>query len=357
VHAERVLGLLPDEPLPLGRRLDALFQRRVEELPASTQLFLLIAAAEPLRLDLVWKAADRLGIPADAADAAVGARLFDPRRVPAFRHPLARSAAYGYASPTDRRRVHETLAELVDPGQQDVRARHRAAAARGPDEDIASELEAVAAQAESRGGWSARAAFLARAAELTPEPSRRTDRLLAAAEASIVAGAPATATVILEKTRTDMLGPRQVAYTRRIEAALATLEEPGRVPAILLEAARAFESLDPRAARDTYREALQACMVSCQLTVGTTPAEVGTASLAAAPLWRADRTVYDALQEGVAARFANGYPAAVPALQSGVAALCTEREPSAGMTRWSVLGANAAAELWDADGYRLLIRR
>jgi DNA-binding CsgD family transcriptional regulator len=349
---ERAAGLLPGEPLPLGRRLEALFRHRVEALPESTRAFLLIAAAEPVHLDLVWKAAERMGIPVQAVEAATAARLFDPRRDPAFVHPLARSAAYGSASPSDRRRVHEILAELIGAGEPEARARHRSAATPGIDEDVAAELEEVASHAEGRGGWSARAAFLVRAAELTPEPSRRSDRLLTAAEASLVSGSSATATALLERSRIDRLTPRQSAQAKRIEAALATLEEPGRVPVILLEAAQALESLDPLAARDSYREALQACMVSCQLTTGTTPREVGSAALEAAHLWGSKRREHDALQDGLAARFAVGYAAAVPDLQRGLAALCTESAPSAGMTRWAVLGANAAAELWDADGYR-----
>jgi len=351
------LGLLPDEPLPLGSRLEAIFERQVRVLPEATQQFLLVAAAEPTHVDLVWKAAGQLGLHADAADAAIAAGLFDPRRVPAFRHPLIRSAAYAAANASDRRRVHRVLAELIDPASPDARAWHRAAAAAGPDEEVAAELEQGAIRAESRGGWSARAAFLARAADLTPDSSRRTERLLAAAEAALVAGKVPGAEALLDRASGGSCDPSQVAHVRRIEAALLSFTQPGKVPATLLEAARTLETLDPGEARTTYIEALQACLVSSQLTAGTAPAQVGLAALRLGVDPGQLGTIEDAMLEGYATRFAIGYAEAVPAFRRVVQELCSASIPPAGLTRWSILGANAAADMWDAQGYRDLCVR
>ena len=104
-------------------------------------------------------------------------------------------------------------------------------------------------------------------------------------------------------------------------------------------------------------EALQACLVSSQLTRGTTPAEVGAAALAAAPSWHPTGTIDDLLVEGFASRFAirlSGSGSDSPGQHRR--SVCRERS-GAGLTRWAILGADAAADLWDADGYRTVSMR
>src|ERR1700719_3123331 len=184
---------LPELPgLPgLPGRIEESFRGRLEGLPAATQRLMLVAAAEPAgEPALVWRAAERLGIGAEAvapaADAgwrAIGDRV-------TFRHPLVRSAAYRAASPAERRAAHQALADATDPqADPDRRAWHRAQAAPGPDEEAAAELDHSAGGAQARGGLAAAAAFLERSAALTLDPVRRAERALAAAEAKYQAGA------------------------------------------------------------------------------------------------------------------------------------------------------------------------
>src|SRR5215469_12064345 len=180
-------------------RIEQGFRRRLEALPADTRSLMLVAAAEPAGdSTVVWGAAGRLGIPASAAPAADTDGLLEIGTRVRFRHPLVRSAVYSAASLPERRTVHLALAEATDRDRDpDRRAWHLAAAATGPDEEVAAELERSAGRAQARGGMAAAAAFLQRAAELTAEPAPRSERALAAAQASLLAGAFDAATELL----------------------------------------------------------------------------------------------------------------------------------------------------------------
>src|SRR5450432_1759141 len=172
-------------------RIEQSFRARLAPLPPSTRLLLLVAAAEPTGDPvLVWRAAAGLGIGPDAAAsaAAVGLVVFGAQV--RFDHPLVRSAVKRAAAPEERQRVHRALAEATDTDiDPDRRAWHRAHATAGLDEDVAAELERSAGRARARGGLAAEAAFLERAAELTPDPKRRAERALLAAKGKQQAGA------------------------------------------------------------------------------------------------------------------------------------------------------------------------
>ena len=170
---------------PLTSQIERSFLRQIRVLPADTHRLLVTAAAEPTGdVPLLLRAATLLGIGADAAGPAEDAGLIELGLTVRFRHPLVRSAAYRGASAQERRRVHQALADATDPEvDPDRRVWHRAQAAGGPDEDVAADLVRSAGRARARGGLAAAAAFLERATELTPDPSLRGARALAAAEA------------------------------------------------------------------------------------------------------------------------------------------------------------------------------
>ncbi|HEY7880525.1 MAG TPA: AAA family ATPase, partial [Streptosporangiaceae bacterium] len=176
---------------PLTSRIEESFRRQLDALPAETRRLLQLAAADPSGdRTLVWRAARRLGIPVQAGTAATEAGLAEFSGQVRFRHPLARSAVYRSASLSDRQQMHAALAEVTDPqADPDRRVWHRAQAAGGPDEEVAAELERSAGRAQARGGLAAAAAFLERSVLLTADPARHAERTLAAAQASMQAGA------------------------------------------------------------------------------------------------------------------------------------------------------------------------
>ncbi len=166
---------------------------------------MLLAAADPVGdATLLWRAAQTLGIEREAAAAAASEQLLDIGARVRFRHPLVRSAVYRSASAADRRRAHRALAAATDPEiDPDRRAWHRAQAATGADEEVATELERSAGRAQARGGLAAAAAFLERSASLTADPGRRVERMLAAAQVDVQAGGFDAALGLLAAAESD----------------------------------------------------------------------------------------------------------------------------------------------------------
>ena len=66
-----------------------------------------------------------------------------------FSHPLIAAVVEERTPPAEWRAIHARLADVGD--SQEQRARHLAAAADGPDEEVAAALEAAAAEAAGRG--------------------------------------------------------------------------------------------------------------------------------------------------------------------------------------------------------------
>jgi hypothetical protein len=106
-----------------------------------------------------------------------------------FRHPLVRSAIEYRAGLSRITAAHEALAAVL-PDQLDRRTWHRAAAALGPDENVATELDQAASRAERRAAISVAITALERAVELSLDPAARNSRLLRAAQLSFELGRP-----------------------------------------------------------------------------------------------------------------------------------------------------------------------
>ncbi len=343
-------------PGALAGRIEGSFRRRVDALPAPARRLLLLAAADPTGDPvLVWRAAGRLGIGTQAAGPAAEAGLVEFGARVRFRHPLARSAVYRSAPAANRQEVHRTLADATDPqADPDRRAWHRAQAAAGPDEEVAAELEDSAGRAQARGGLAAAAAFLERAALLTPDPVRRAGRTLAAAQASLRAGAFGKALELLATAEAGPLDELQGARADWLRGQIAFASGPGSdAPPLLLKAARQLEPLDPGLARETYLDAWQAALFAGHLAVGGDLQEVSRAARALPPPERPLR-VAGLLLDGLALLVTDG-PVAAPVLRQALSTFAGPDVPVAERLRWSWMAQAASLPLWDDEGWALIV--
>ncbi|MBL7252971.1 AAA family ATPase [Paractinoplanes lichenicola] len=243
-------------------RIEQAFQSRLDGLTRDARLLLTVASAEPTGdPTLVWAAAGRLGVEHAGADAAAVELAEFGTRV-RFCHPLARSAVYRAASAQDRRSAHRELAEVTDPvTAPDRRAWHRAQATVTPDAEVADDLQRCAARAQARGGVAAAAAFLQRAAELSPDADRRIDRTLEAAQAYLEAGSGGTAGELLTTVETAGLDGVRHARVELLRGRIAFARPgDGSGPALMAAGARRLSVLNADRARETYLDALEATL-------------------------------------------------------------------------------------------------
>ena len=345
--------------LSLQSRIEESFLARLEAVPGEAQRLLVVAAADPTGDPaLLWRAAEQLGITGSALEAAQSTGLIEIDGRVRFRHPLVRSAAYRAAPPDQRRRVHRALADATDAqADPDRRAWHLAEAAAGPDEDVAAELERAAGRAQARGGLAAVAAFLERAAALTPDPVRRAQRALAAAQTRYEAGALDDALALLATAEIGGVDDLQRASVHLLRAQIAfAVQRGGDAPALLLEAARALEAIDPDRARTTYLEALEAARFADRLARGADVVEVSKAALAG-PAPRQPPRPTDLLLQGMAMLPIDGHAAAVPILKAALSAFREEAVLPPEESRWLSFACRAAWDVWDEESWRLLATR
>ncbi|WP_345501786.1 helix-turn-helix transcriptional regulator [Pedococcus ginsenosidimutans] len=178
------------QQLTLTEGVERAFLDRSRRLSPAVQTLLLVSAADATgRVDTVRHAAGVLGVDDSAWDEAERSGLLSiTGETVSVRHPLVRSAIYQAATSFERRQVHRVLADAVAPTDPDRATWHRAAAAEGPDRDVADALHDVAARAEQRGGHVAATEAYERSAALTVDEPTRAARLFAAARTAWAAG-------------------------------------------------------------------------------------------------------------------------------------------------------------------------
>ncbi|WP_158885127.1 AAA family ATPase [Amycolatopsis anabasis] len=335
-------GFALPTPSPVASRIERSFRTRMAELPPDARLLLILASADPTGdPGLLWTAAWRLGIDVAAASAAAeasGLALFDTRA--RFCHPLARSAAYRAAEPERRQAAHRALADATDPvTAPDRQAWHRAQATTGPDERVAAELESSASRAQARGGVAAAAAFLERAAALSLDPGKQTERTLAAARATLAAGRADAAADLLASIDTESLDDLRHASVDLLRGQIAFVQGADgavRGPELILRAAQRLAASDPERSRECFVAALEMGLV------------VGRAAGVMDRVLDAARSAPPAsgppdLLDALVLLDTEGHHAGVPALRRVLTG------DDAGWTRAPALATVLAGELWDID--------
>jgi DNA-binding CsgD family transcriptional regulator len=332
---------------PLSGRIEDSYVRRLRTLPRDTQLLVLAATAEPLGdPTLLHSVAKSLEIDMTAIDPAVDAGLISIGHRVEFAHPLVRSSTYRSAPAEDRHLVHRALADATDAEKDpDRRAWHSAAAASGPDEDVAADLERSAGRAQARGGRAAAAAFLERSVELTEEPGRRSERAVAAAEASFQAGAFEAALRLATTAEAGSLDNFHRARVNLLRGHITQVFAYGNDAAPqLLDAARQLQPFDGGLAREAYLAAYTSAFSAAHLGDEGVLREICRAieDLPAAP---GTPSPIDLLLEGMARSHTDGRAAAMRTLKRAATAVADL--PDEDVIRWGWMAPFASHMTWD----------
>ncbi len=244
-------------PPPPGASARSLLAQRVAALPdRGRRALLVVATSEDADLALLGRALGSGGLEVDDLVDAEDAGLLALRdgRV-ALRHPLVRSVAYHEAGARDRREAHAAVAAALPPSDG-RRAWHLAAASTGPDEAIAAALEVEAERVRLRGGHRSSGRVRVRAAQMTPDPAQRVERLLEAAHDFELGGLFADAERALRDAGALTDDPPSLARIRGVEASLTLRRgRPREAREALVAQARALAPTRPRSAARFFLQA------------------------------------------------------------------------------------------------------
>ncbi|WP_216870312.1 helix-turn-helix transcriptional regulator [Modestobacter excelsi] len=349
--AGRAGGFAVDTPALLAAgRLQEVLERFHASADDSRRLALLAAADPTGDPALLWRAAATLALPPQAAAPLESDGLVHVGSRVLFCDTALRSAVYHSASAGDRRAVHEALAIATDStSAPDRRAWHLAYAADAPDDELAAELERCSPKAGERGGPAAAAAFLELATLMTRDSARRSQRALAAAAATLDAGATDAASRLLATAELGTLDAFGHGGLARLRAQVASISRRGDESSeLFLDVARMWEGLDASVARDTYVDALAAAVAAGRLGRRGVEA-VAKAVNGGQP---ADPRANDLLLDGLVVRFTKGHGAAHVPLSGALEAWGRDGIGGSALSLW--LATTVAADLWDDEAWHVL---
>ena len=203
LYTRALLDELPPEAwhrhdnLPAPRSFAAIVRRRVEACSEdAARLLEAVAVLGPRSPLAVAASLGGVEEPFDALEEASDAGLLrwvdaPPIPSPAFAHPLVAAAVYDQIGPGRRAHLHALAAQLVE--DEGASLRHLAAAAAGPDADLAQRLEHQAENKAAGQCMESAAMAMVSASRLSPARPEREERLLRAVDWMLAAGDAAQA--------------------------------------------------------------------------------------------------------------------------------------------------------------------
>ena len=222
----------------------------------------------------------------------------------------------------------------------------------GPRRGSSGRARALSRPRPKPGRRRGRAAFLERAAELTPDPARRAARLLDAAQAKLDVADSSAAEELISAASLGPLDELQRARVERLGAQIVFVRGRGRdAPPLLLEAARRLDRLDAAMARETYLEAIASAMFAGRLARGPDEGEIAEAARGSSRVPSPSAT--EALLDALVTRFTEGYAAGVEPLSRALRAFA-ESEGGDEDRRWLWLACRMAQDLWDDELWHAL---
>jgi DNA-binding CsgD family transcriptional regulator len=205
------------------------------------------------------------------------------------------------------------------------------------------------------GGLAAAAAFLERSVRLTANPARLAERTLAAAQASMQAGAFDQALGLLVMTGAWPLHEFASARVDLLRAQVAFASGLGSdAPPLLLKAARRLEPLDSGLARETYLDAWGAALFAGQAAAG----DLAEICRAARALPRSPHPgASELLLDGLALLNTDGLAAAASTLRQAASLFAGDSVSADDRLRRGWIAILAPILLWDDDGLRAILAR
>ena len=352
------LAAISQSPAPIGKQLEKHYSAQIKALTPDARMWLLTAAAESSGDPAVVRAAaQRLGLPPELSASLESARLLEIHDIVRFRHPMIRAAVYNSAPDVDRRNVHAALRiETALRGLDGFSAWHAAAAAAGPDSDLADELVALADQAGARGGLSSRARLLARAADLSPDPTVRDELLVSSGEAAMGAGAARMALELLSRVDPDGLPDvvrGRFLFTRAMSGLFL-----GDTPALLggaatmLAAADCFQASDVERYQKALLHAFNFAQTAEHMMASVTVEQLGRRFLVGAD---AADGPYSVVLRALGSFMLEPYEVAAPHLAAALDLLETLDDTF--LLQFSFCSVAPAMGLWDPDAAARLLTR